>query len=101
MIQFRGKVAIAGLVMLTLLIAVGHARGDQNYSDQVFFENSLSPENYFYSSGKVSAPSTLALVDGKLPVEREFHQRSKCSQTAVGVFGQWRLVGRGKAIRMA
>ena len=45
------------------------ARGDQNYSQQVFFENSLSPKNYFYSNGKASAPSTLLLVDGKLPVE--------------------------------
>src|SRR5579885_2601412 len=49
------------------------AVADQNYSQQVFFENSLSPGSYFYSAGKVSAPSTLELVGGKLPVEsREF-----------------------------
>lgn len=47
------------------------ARADQNYSQQVFFENSLSPGNYFYSDGKFNAPSTLRLVDGKLPVETE------------------------------
>jgi exo beta-1,2-glucooligosaccharide sophorohydrolase (non-reducing end) len=47
------------------------ARADQNYSQQVFFENSLSPGAYFYSSGKVNGPSTLRLVDGKLPVETE------------------------------
>jgi hypothetical protein len=35
----------------------------------VFFENSLSPDSYFYSSGKIAAPSTLKLIDGKLPVE--------------------------------
>ena len=45
------------------------AHADQNYSQQVFFENSLSPANYFYSAGKVSAPSKLLLIDGKLPVE--------------------------------
>jgi hypothetical protein len=45
------------------------ARADQNYSQQVFFENSLSPQNYFYSHGKSSAPSTLRLIDGKLPIE--------------------------------
>jgi exo beta-1,2-glucooligosaccharide sophorohydrolase (non-reducing end) len=45
------------------------ARADQNYSQQVFFENSLSPGSYFYSSGTISAPSTLKLIDGKLPVE--------------------------------
>jgi hypothetical protein len=44
-------------------------RADQNYSQQVFFENSLSPDNYFYSTGEASPPSALRLVDGKLPVE--------------------------------
>jgi exo beta-1,2-glucooligosaccharide sophorohydrolase (non-reducing end) len=45
------------------------ARADQNYSQQIFFENSLSPGSYFYSQGRASAPSTLQLIDGKLPVE--------------------------------
>ncbi|MFZ1938799.1 MAG: glucoamylase family protein [Terracidiphilus sp.] len=45
------------------------ARADQNYSQQVFFENSLSPDSYFYSQGRASAPSELRLVDEKLPVE--------------------------------
>ncbi len=45
------------------------ACADQNYSQQVFFENSLSPKTYFYSNGKATAPSALLLVDGKLPVE--------------------------------
>ncbi|HTB95724.1 MAG TPA: glucoamylase family protein [Terracidiphilus sp.] len=44
-------------------------QADQNYSQQVFFENSLSPGNYFYSDGRASAPSTLRLIDNKLPVE--------------------------------
>src|SRR5271156_2354566 len=71
MMQFKGKVASAWLVPLVFIIAGTRARADQNYSDQVFFENSLSPENYFYSSGKVSPPSTLELINGKLPVERD------------------------------
>lgn len=45
------------------------ARADQNYSQQVFFENSLSPGSYFYSDGKSNAPSRLRLLDGKLPIE--------------------------------
>ena len=45
------------------------ARADQNYSQQVFFENSLSPQSYFYSSGKASFPSTLELIDDRLPIE--------------------------------
>jgi hypothetical protein len=61
--------------LYTLLVLFGitwgapFAHGDRNYSQQVFFDNSLSPNNYFYSNGKASAPSTLLLVDGKLPVE--------------------------------
>ncbi len=35
----------------------------------MFFENSLAPGSYPYSAGTVSAPSTLKLVDDKLPVE--------------------------------
>lgn len=45
------------------------AHADQNYSQQIFFENSLSPGNYFYSSGRVSPPSALTLIHGKLPIE--------------------------------
>jgi hypothetical protein len=45
------------------------ALADQNFSQQVFFENSVSPGSYFYSSGRVSAPSTLTLVNSKLPIE--------------------------------
>ena len=46
-----------------------HAQDDQHYSQEVFFENSATPDSYFYSTGKISAPSTLRLIDGKLPVE--------------------------------
>jgi exo beta-1,2-glucooligosaccharide sophorohydrolase (non-reducing end) len=55
----------------SFLLAVGGplARADQNYSQQVFFENSLSPNNYFYSRGKVIAPSKLSLIDDKLPLD--------------------------------
>lgn len=42
---------------------------DTSYYQRNFFDNSLTPDVYFYSSGKASEPSTLALVNGKLPVE--------------------------------
>lgn len=59
------------ILLLLLFAAAGilTARADQNYSQQVFFENSLSPGNYFYSRGRASSPSTLTLVHGRLPVE--------------------------------
>ena len=62
-------------LVVVLLFIMGWSAGrvpawaDQNYSQQVFFENSLSPATYFYSSGRASAPSTLRLMDGKLPIE--------------------------------
>ena len=59
----------AGCVLALLLLGHGCAWADQNYSQQVFFDNSLSADNYFYSEGVVTAPSTLRLIDGKLPVE--------------------------------
>ncbi len=57
------------LLLLGILAAPLSVHADRNYSRQVFFENSLSPGSYFYSSGRASRPSTLRLVDGKIPVE--------------------------------
>lgn len=63
------RAACAALPLLGSLAIAPPARADKNYSQQVFFENSLSPGNYFYSKGKAAAPSQLTLIDGKLPVE--------------------------------
>jgi hypothetical protein len=71
MIHSRGGVVIKFALILVFLAAGTRVRADQNYSDQVFFENSLSQGNYFYSSGKITSPSTLELIDGKLPVEND------------------------------
>ncbi|MFP5205285.1 MAG: glucoamylase family protein [Acidobacteriota bacterium] len=61
------------VLLLACLGAAAPARADQNYSQQDFFDNSLSPGSYFYSRGQASAPSTLLLEDGKLPIEtKEF-----------------------------
>jgi exo beta-1,2-glucooligosaccharide sophorohydrolase (non-reducing end) len=44
------------------------------YFQRILFDNSLTPDTYFYSGGKASAPSVLQLTDGKLPVEvHTFH----------------------------
>lgn len=45
------------------------AHADTSYYRHSFFDNSLSPNAYYYSSGKASAPSSLALINGKLPVD--------------------------------
>jgi hypothetical protein len=44
-------------------------RADSNYYRHVFFDNSLTAGNYFYSQGHVTPPSKLTLENGKLPVE--------------------------------
>src|SRR5271156_4928131 len=68
--QMRKKKSAAALLFLLLTAVLAMpSLADQNYSQQVFFDNSLSPGNYFYSDGKVTAPSELKLVDGKLPIE--------------------------------
>jgi exo beta-1,2-glucooligosaccharide sophorohydrolase (non-reducing end) len=72
MANSRGMVVIKFMFLLGFLSSTGtSARADQNYSDQVFFENSLSQGNYFYSDGKITPPSTLELIDGKLPVDSD------------------------------
>ncbi len=60
------KVALAAVIAPAFSVV---ALADQNYSQQVFFENSLSPDDYFYSRGRASYPSDLKLVDEKLPIE--------------------------------
>ena len=45
------------------------AAADTTYYRHVFFDNSLTRDAYFYSSGKASVPSTLRLQNGKLPVD--------------------------------
>jgi exo beta-1,2-glucooligosaccharide sophorohydrolase (non-reducing end) len=51
------------------LLSSPSLHADSNYYRHVFFDNSLTAGNYFYSQGQVSPPSELALENGKLPVE--------------------------------
>nr|WP_211306281.1 glucoamylase family protein [Fulvimonas soli] len=59
----------AALLVFLALAVPAHA--DQHYSNEVFFDTSLAAGSYPYSEGAITAPSTLALVDGKLPVTTE------------------------------
>ena len=74
----RRCVAVSRTAIYVLALALAcasswpaNARADTEYYRHSFFDNSLTPDVYYYSSGKVSAPSTLVLVNGKLPVETE------------------------------
>ena len=44
-------------------------KADTEYFHHVLFDNSLTPDRYYYSNGRASAPSTLALDRDKIPVE--------------------------------
>ena len=68
----RGRIICNTLIYLLAAVAICGplpVRADQNYSQQVFFENSDSPGYYFYSHGKVTGNSILSLDHAKLPVE--------------------------------
>jgi hypothetical protein len=52
-----------------MFAGAGVARADTDYYRHQFFDNSITSDAYFYSTGKPSAPSSLLLINGKLPVE--------------------------------
>jgi hypothetical protein len=56
---------VASLSFVELVLAAANP----TYYRHVFFDNSITPGAYFYSSGKISEPSTLALINGKLPLD--------------------------------
>jgi exo beta-1,2-glucooligosaccharide sophorohydrolase (non-reducing end) len=58
------------LCLLWLLILASSASGDTEYYRHILFDNSLESDAYYYSAGKASAPSTLELDHGKLPVSK-------------------------------
>jgi len=52
-----------------VLLAHSRAHADTEYYKHLFFDNSSNTAAYYFSSGKVSAPSSLVLENGRLPVE--------------------------------
>jgi hypothetical protein len=62
----------SSLVALFFLLFPRAGAADSSYYRHIFFDNSITPDVYFYSSGKASRPSTLRLTDGKLPVDTKF-----------------------------
>lgn len=55
-------------ILPLLALTAAPALADQHFSDEVFFDTSLSPNTYPYSAGQSTGGSTLMLVDGKVPV---------------------------------
>ena len=59
----------AALLAVAAFLVVAPVSADTRYYQHSFFDNSLMPDSYYYSSGTPSAPSTLELIDKKLPVD--------------------------------
>src|SRR6266403_3939288 len=59
------------ICIVAWMIACVCAHGATDYSSRVLFENSSSQKAHYYSFTKISSPSSLAVIDGKLPVDTE------------------------------
>ena len=56
---------------LRLLVIPCGAVDPTDYYNHVVFDNSITPDYYYYSSGRSVFPSTIQLVSGAVPVEKE------------------------------
>ncbi len=59
------------LLLLSALFATPASLANTQYYRHTFFDNSLTTDSYFYSSGRASAPSSVELQKGKLPIENK------------------------------
>lgn len=60
---FRALTVGAAILSTTAVLA------DTEYYRHTFFDNSITSDSCYYSSGKAVVPSILKLQDGKLPVD--------------------------------
>jgi len=65
---FLLRLRTLGLLLFWTLLLLCTASADDYYR-HTFFDNSLTPDFYFYSAASAAAPSVLEEKDGKLPVE--------------------------------
>ncbi len=85
----RGRFSLPTIATALILLAAS-AKADTEYYRHIFFDNSLTSDAYFYSSGKASAPSSLALTNGKIPID------SKVSFTPPNALHlEWKAVQNG------
>lgn len=60
------------LFYFAILIVAPFARAaPSDYYNHVVFDNSITPDYYYYSSGRAVFPSTVELLSGALPVEKK------------------------------
>ncbi|MGA7375930.1 MAG: glucoamylase family protein [Candidatus Sulfotelmatobacter sp.] len=60
------------LFFLSILAVIScHGAAPTDYYNHVIFDNSITPDYYYYSSGRAVFPSTIDLLSGSLPVEKK------------------------------
>jgi hypothetical protein len=65
---------VALVCVATAVALLPGARAQSSYYDRVLFDNSLTPDRYFYAEAEVQAPSTVETTGDRLPVDHEhFH----------------------------
>jgi hypothetical protein len=57
------------IFFLAALVFPALVHGNTDYYRHIYFDNSLTSDSYFYSSGQASAPSVLEQTNWELPVE--------------------------------
>ncbi len=66
------SLAVRKSILLFLsLLAVAPCYGNTEYYRHTIFDNSLTADSYFYSSGQASGPSSIELRTRKLPIENK------------------------------
>jgi exo beta-1,2-glucooligosaccharide sophorohydrolase (non-reducing end) len=65
------KVRLAGSLLLCsgLFTAMASAAAGGDYYNHVFFDNSIAQDDYYYSEGRAVYPSTLLVLEGRVPIE--------------------------------
>ncbi len=59
------------LSFITLIVIPCRAAAPTDYYNHVVFDNSITPDYYYYSSGRAIFPSSIELLSGSLPVEKK------------------------------
>jgi hypothetical protein len=66
----RQHVCLSFCLLVVFLFPANAPAGDDYYR-HTFFDNSLTPDTYYYSAGSANAPSFVEQERGKLPVENK------------------------------
>ena len=65
---------VRAFIFVAVAASAALAQTPAAYYSHILFDNSLTPDQYFYGRGEATNTSTLALVNGRLPVETKlFH----------------------------